>query len=331
MKVENLNKRAIVAGIIVIAIVAAAIGIYALYVYPQEVGNGGNIVVKDDMGRTVTLNKTANRVVSLAPSNTEILFAIGAGSKVVGVTEFCDYPPEAVEGVKNGTIAVVGGFTDINVEKVVSLKPDVVFAYYGQKSVVEELENLSIPTIVFNPKNLDMIYNDITIAGKVTGMEDGAKKVISEMRNKVNYVESHILNLPKKRVFFVAWGNPLMTAGNDTFINYLISLARGENIFSDSSGWPTVNMETVVARNPDIIILTPHCGLTKDDILNNWSKEINAVKNQSVYVIEDDILVRPGPRIVDGLVALAEAIHPEAFGEKSYELEGYTQWAVSAP
>ncbi len=328
---ESMDKRAIIAGIVVIAVVVAAIGVYALYVYPHKTEKSGNIVVKDDMGRTVVLNETADRVVSLAPSNTEILFAIGAGNKVVGVTEFCDYPPEAVEGVENGSIATVGGFTDINVEKVVSLKPDVVFAYYGQKSVVEELENLSIPTIVFNPKNLDMIYNDIAIAGKVTGMDDGAKKVVSEMRNKVNYVESHIVNLPKKKVFYVAWGNPLMTAGNDTFISYLISLAGGKNIFSDSTGWPTVNMESVVARNPDVIILTPHCGLTKNDVLNNWSNEINAVKNQSVYVIEDDILVRPGPRIVDGLIALAEAIHPDAFQEKSYDLEGYTQWAVTTP
>ncbi len=328
----NMDRKTVIVGIVVIAIVAAAIGFYAFYVYPQKTQGSGKIVVKDDMGRTVILNKTADRVVSLAPSNTEILFAIGAGSKVVGVTEFCDYPPEAVEGVKNGSIAVVGGFaSDISIEKIVSLKPDAVFAYYGQKSVVEELENLSIPTVVFNPHNLDMIYNDITIAGEITGMNDGAKKVISEMRNTVNYVESHVANLPAKKVFFVAWGNPLMTAGNDTFINYLISLADGKNIFSDSSGWPTVSMESIVARNPDAIILTPHCGLTKKDVLNNWSNEINAVKNGSVYVIDDDILVRPGPRIVQGLLAIAEDIHPNAFEEKSYNLEVTEQWAVAAP
>ena len=326
-----MNNKTMLAGIVIIVIIAAAIGVYTLYIYPQKTENSGKIVVRDDMGRTVALNKTAERVVSLAPSNTEILFAIGAGNKVVGVTEFCDYPPEAVEGVKNGSIAIIGGFTDINVEKVASLKPDVVFAYYGQKSVVEELDNLSIPTVVFNPKNLGMIYNDIMIAGKIAGMEDNAKKVVSEMRNTVNYVESRVENLQAKKVFFVAWGNPLMTAGNGTFINYLISLAGGKNIFSDSSGWPAVSMEGVVAKNPDVIILTPHCGLTKDDVLKNWSQEINAVKNQSIYVIDDDILVRPGPRIVQGLLALAQDIHPEVFEEKSYDLEGYAQWAVATP
>ncbi len=307
----------IVAAVIVVSILFASIGMYYLN---SSHGNGtGNFWVKDDMGRKIYINGTVERIVSLAPSNTEILFAIGAGNKVVGVTDFCDYPPEAVERIKNGTIKSVGGFVNISVEKMVSLQPDVVFAYYGQEKIIEELDNLSIPTVVFNPKNIDMIYNDILIAGKVTGFEENARTLVNEMKNRVNEITSKVKDLQRKRVFFIVWGNPLMTAGSDTFINQLIELAGGENIFDDLSGWPSINIESVMERNPDIIILTPYCGITAQDILNNWSREINAVKNESVYTIEDlNILIRPGPRIVEGLETLAKIIHPEALETKGY-------------
>ena len=318
------GKMGILAAGIVIAIILAGIGVY-YYTIPSE-KESGNIIIRDDMGRTVVLNKTPERIVSLAPSNTEILFAIGAGHRVVGVTEFCNYPPEAVEGVKNGSIEVVGGFTRINVEKIVSLEPDVVFAYFGQEKEIKQLENLSIPTIVFNPKNLGMIYNDILIAGRVTGLERNAEKVVNEMKEKVNYVVSKVSALEKRRVFYVLWGDPLMSVGGDTFIGQLINLAGGENIFGDTTGWPTVNMESVVERNPDVIILDPYCGVSKEDVLNNWSREINAVKNGSVYVVSNqDLIVRAGPRIADGLEMLAEIIHPEAFETKALWMEG--EWA----
>ncbi len=314
-----------VAAALIVVILLAGIGVYYYTLTPTEEQNGP-IVIVDDMGRTVVINGTPERIVSLAPSNTEILFAIGAGDRVVGVTEYCDYPPEAVDGVKNGTIQVVGGFVDINVEKVVALKPDVVFAYYGQEKTIKQLENLSIPTVVFNPKNITMIYDDIIIAGKVTGNIEEANALVEEMKEKVNDVVSKVSGLEKRRVFYVVWGDPLMTVGGDTFISQLITLAGGVNIFENTTGWPTVNMESVVEKNPDIIILDPYCGLSKEDVLNNWSKEINAVANGSVYVVEDqNLVIRPGPRIVDGLEILARMIHPEAFETRALWLEG--EWA----
>jgi len=300
----------LVVGIIAVAMAAYIVVVNNYFSSPHT----GKITVTDDMGRKVSIDKPANRVVSLAPSNTEILFAIGAGEKVVGVTSYCDYPPEVVEKVNSGEIEIVGGFTDINVEKVVSLQPDVVFAYYGQKDVVEKLESLNISTVVFNPSDLEDIYHDIYIAGLLTGKTVGAENVIKDMKNTVVEVKNKIEGLAKKKVFFVVWGDPLMTAGNGTFIHYLIEEAGGEDIFGDVSSWATVSMESVIERNPDVIILSEHCGMSVNDVLNNWSKEISAVKNGEVYMISDDnIIVRPGPRIVLGLEELAKIIHPEAF------------------
>ncbi len=319
------RKEGAIAGAIIVLLLLAGIGVY-YYTMPSGEKGKGSIVVVDDMGREVRLSGTAKRIVSLAPSNTEILFAIGAGSKVVGVTAFCNYPPEAVNGIKNGTITVVGGFTTISIENITALQPDVVFAYFGQEKIVRGLENLSIPTIVFNPKNLTMIYNDIIIAGRVTGMESNAQALVNQMKEKVNYVVSKVSSLEKRRVFYVVWGNPLMTAGGDTFISQLIELAGGVNIFENTTGWPTVNMESVVESNPDVIILDPYCGISREDVLNNWSKEINAVASGDVYVLENqDLVIRPGPRIVDGLEELAKIIHPEAFQTRALWLEG--EWA----
>lgn len=305
----GLKKKYIMVG----AIMSVLIVLLSVYLIFTTVGNRpAPITITDDMGRKVTLARPASRVVSLAPSNTEILFAIGAGSKVVGVTKFCDYPAEVVKLVKEGKIEVVGGFVDISVEKVVALSPDVVFAYYGQKDVVLKLESMNISTVVFNPKNLDDIYRNIYIAGLLTGKVEEAQKLIKAMKNEASKVEKEVKNLEKKRVFFVVWGDPLMTAGNGTFINYLISIAGGINIFSDAEGWVTVNMESVIAKNPEVIILSRHSGIKVSDVLSNWSKSIDAVKNSRVYMLEDDNLVnRPGPRIVEGLKIIASLIHKQ--------------------
>jgi len=326
----KMSKKALAAGIIVVVIVAAIIGGYAYYAYEgknsvsNEQSNNGKIVVKDDEGNTITLKKPASRIVSLAPSNTEILFAVGAGNQVVGVTQFCDYPPAAVERVKNGSLTVVGGFADkyINIEKIVSLKPDLVLAFGGgmQTNTIAKLRSLNITVAVLNPTNITGIYYDIIMVGELTGHKNKAVKIVDYMKNKLHEIENKISGLPKKKVFFVAWNNPLMTAGNHTFINYAISLAGGINIFgNEKSSYPIVNMEQVIAKNPDVIIITPHCQLTKQEILSNWSKEINAVKNGQVYVIDDDLLVRPGPRIIQGIEELAEDLHPNAFENTDLE------------
>ena len=322
-KVRKMEKKALAIGIIVV-VVAALIGGYAYYVYGGGSNAGsGKINVVDDEGNNVTLEKPASRIVSLAPSNTEILFAVGAGNQVVGVTQFCDYPPEVNEKVKNGTIKVVGGYADdyINIETIVSLNPDLVLAYGGgmQTKTIAKLESLNITVAVLNPKDLNGIYKDIGIVGKLTGYINNANNVVKNMKNKVNEVGEKISGLPKKKVFYVVWNNPLMTAGKNTFINQVISLAGGINIFGDEkTSYPTVSMEDVIAKNPDVIIIIPHCQLTKEDILKNWSKEIDAVKNGSIYEIDDDIVVRPGPRIVQGIEEMAEDLHPEAFKSIDY-------------
>ena len=178
---------------------------------------------------------------------------------------------------------------------------------------LDQLEQIA-PVIIIDPQNLEGIYKAIEMLGLAVNREEYAKSVITEMKAKVSYITSLVQDKPKVNVFYIVWNNPLMTAGKGTFINDLIQLAGGENIFSDVQGWATVSIEEVLARNPDVIILTPHCGYTPEDLCNTELARTNAVKNGKVVVIQDDnIIVRPGPRIIYGLEELAKFIHPEAF------------------
>lgn len=275
--------------------------------HPEAFGGKYPITITDFTGRKVTIKEEPERIISLAPSITETLFFIGAGEKVVGVTKFDDYPPQVVN------ITKIGGFSDPNIEVIASLKPDLIIGTSMHLKYLDQLEQIA-PVIIIDPQNLEGIYKAIEMLGLAVNREEYAKSVITEMKAKVSYITSLVQDKPKVNVFYIVWNNPLMTAGKGTFINDLIQLAGGENIFSDVQGWATVSIEEVLARNPDVIILTPHCGYTPEDLCNTELARTNAVKNGKVVVIQDDnIIVRPGPRIIYGLEELAKFIHPEAF------------------
>lgn len=270
----------------------------------------------DQEGRTVTLDGVPQRIVSLAPSNTEILFAIGLGDKVVGVTDYADYPAAAK------TKPSVGGYTDPDIEKIVALKPDLVLATDIQMpKVVPELEKLGIKVAVLNPKNLDQILQSITLVGQMTGASTEAATLVSSMQTRIKAVEDKVAGLSpsqKPKVFYAVWYNPLMSAGQGTFQNDLIQKAGGINIAANLTGWSNISIETVIADNPDIMI----AGLSQPSIKDNNFKFINtdprladtsARKNGKVYGIDSNIVSRDGPRIVDALEQMAKMIHPELF------------------
>ncbi len=269
------------------------------------------LTITDFANRKVTIKKQPERIVSLAPSITETLYFLGALDRVVGVTQFDDYPAD----VKKGR-TIVGGFSNPNIEVIASLKPDLIIATSMDMKYLDQLQQIA-PVIVIDPKNIEDIYTSIELLGKVLGKEEQAKKVVNDMKTKINEISSRVKALSRPKVFYIVWNNPLMTAGANTFINDLIRLAGGENIFSDVKGWKSVSMEQVLARNPDIIILTPHCGMSVNDVYKSELAQTNAAKNGKVIMIENEnVLVRPSPRIVEGLEELAKAIHPEAFGGK---------------
>lgn len=284
---------------------------------PATTSAGFPVTLTDDLGRQVTISAPPQRIVSLVPSNTEILFAVGAGQQVVGVTEYCDYPPEAQTREK------IGGFSakTISVEKIVALEPDLVLsAGEIQQSVIEALEQAEIPVFALAPERLAGVYHNIETVGRLTGRETQAAEVVAEMQDRVAAVTEKSQQIPEDKrpaVFYEVWDEPLMTAGPTTFVGELIELAGGKNIFADvSEEYPQVSAETVIQRDPDVVLGPDTHGeeLIAENIKARpgW-ENIRAVKEGRIYLVNGDIVSRSGPRLVDALEAIARTLHPDLF------------------
>jgi iron complex transport system substrate-binding protein len=279
-----------------------------------------SLEITDDHGRTVTIADIPERVISLAPSATEILFALGVGDKVVGVTDYCDYPEELVRKIETGKIHKVGApFPGFNLETIVDLEPDVVFAIGATvPDYVYDLDELGIPAIVLNAKDIDGIFHDIELVGEVSGKEDKAEVLVADLGDDIDEIVATVSGASVRAVFYgVDVSDPalLWTTGNGTFIDALITLAGGVNIAGDLEGWPTYNLEDLVDTNPEVIVLGgANWGVSAEEVASRpvW-EDLDAVKNESIYAIDDTTLVRPGPRIAEGLELLATLIHPELF------------------
>ncbi|MCR4432019.1 MAG: cobalamin-binding protein [Tepidanaerobacteraceae bacterium] len=270
--------------------------------------------VKDQMNRQVIMGKEPQRIVSLAPSNTEILFALGLGEKVVGVTNYCDYPEEAKSKEK------IGGFSDPNLEKIVSLKPDLVVATDMHQDIVEQMEKLNIPAVVLVPKNIPDMLNSIKILGMISGKESESLRLIKALENRIKAVEDKVVDIPKEKlpkVYYEVWPEPFTTAGPGTFVNDIIQSAGGQNIAGDAEkAYPQYSQEMIISKNPDIIIFSHHGSSkqTVEDILKRpgW-ENISAVKDKKVFYVDENIMQRATPRLIDGLEQIAKIIHPELF------------------
>ena len=269
------------------------------------------ITVVDFANRTVTIEKPPERVVTLAPSITEDLYYLGLFERVVGVTNYDDFP----KGVAN--LTRIGGYGKYaNLEKIAALKPDLILADSYSLSILPSLEKIA-PVVIVDPHSLNDIPKALELLGKVFNAEDSAKEVVTEFNEKIKAVSSAVKGAPKPKVFYVVWNNPLMTAGGGTFISDVINLAGGENIFNDTSGWPQVSFEQVLERNPDVIILTPHCGMTVQDVYKGPLANTKAARDGKVYMIEnEDDLIHPSPRVILGLEEVAKLLHPDAFRVK---------------
>jgi iron complex transport system substrate-binding protein len=266
--------------------------------------------VFDDLDNLVAINGTPQRIVSLAPSNTEILFALGLGDKVVGVTDWCDYPLEALEKEK------VGSYDTPDIEKIVALTPDLILVAYGTTmDVINNLIGLGLTVFGIKTTDLDDVLNDIKTIGEITDKEVEAQVLTSEMESRIQAVTNQTEELEQRpRVFYIVWHDPLWTAGSETFIHELIEKGGGVNICQNITGYTTISIEEVVARNPEVIITS------------EWSFEwasnetgplasTNASQSGRIYTCDDNLVQRPGPRLVEGLEWFAHFIHPEIFEE----------------
>ncbi len=281
------------AAILFVAVLAAAAGsVYAAGGYP--------VSIVDDTGMTIEIPREPVRIVSLAPSNTEILFALGLGDKVVGVTSACDYP-EAAKKVDK-----VGDY-NINIEAVVAKRPDLVVAVADlQMPVVQKLRELKLRVVAVNPRTLEEVFHAVEVIGDACGAGDAGRRMVDGLRARVAAVESKAATIPadsRPRVFVEIWNDPLMTAGAGTFVDDLVRRAGGRNVVGHIEGWPQISPETVLSAHTDFIILT--CFNRAEVMARHEWRKVPAVVQGRVFEIHPDLMVRPGPRLVDGLEALA--------------------------
>ena len=276
-----------------------------------------SITMVDDLDREITIDGPAQRIVSLAPSNTEILFAVGAGKQVVGRDEFSDYPLQA-----NDLPTVGGGFGDYNFEVIVELQPDLVLAAeINTPEQVKALEDLGL-TVFFlaNPSSLDEMYENLVKVATLTGHEEDVDGLVDSLRDRVAEVEAAISIVEDRPMVFYELDatdpSAPWTAGAGTFINTLIVMAGGENIASDLEGaYLQISIEELLLRDPQVILLGDAAyGVSPDSVKarTGWDN-INALVNERIYTFDDNLVSRPGPRLVDGLEELATLIHPEIY------------------
>lgn len=269
------------------------------------------IEVEDDFGNVVTFEKAPEKIISMAPSHTEILFALGLGDKIVGVTSYCDYPEEALEKEK------IGDFNGINLERVIELEPDLVINYGpGNEEENLRLQEAGIQVLGYLPESIDEVIETIKSIGKATGVEDKAQTVTENMLEKKDEILEKIKDTEKVKVFYEIWHDPLQAAGAGSFMDNLINLANGDNIAKDAEGeYPQYDLEQLVERDPEVYLTSADMpDKTVESILQRPGYSgITAIKEGNVYILDANITSRPGPRIIEALEIVAKAIHPEVF------------------
>lgn len=275
-------------------------------------GSGYPLTITDAVGRKVTFDSRPERIVSIAPSVTETLFAVGAGRRVVGVTTADDYPPE-VESIE-----AVGDFRGPNVEKVISLDTDLMFLSFdgATKGYADDMqEKTKAKVVVLNPKTVEEAISSVGQVARIVGAQEKGRVVEERLRSELKQIEEQVVGEPEPTVFYEVWGDPLQTAGPGSFIDDTIRLAGGENIAADTKeAYPEYSKETLLQKDPDYYLAARSSGVDAEEISRRPGySALEAVKDGHVVVVNDDLVVRPGPRIVDGVREIAEVIHPEAF------------------
>ncbi len=271
--------------------------------------------VTDQMGRKVTFLKDPRRLVALAPSITEVIFALEQEDRLKGVTRFSDFPPQAANLPK------VGSYVHLDLEKIVALKPDLCIAIKdgNPKEVVDRLESLNIPVYAVDPRNLEAVMETMLEIGGLLNADKKAKFLVQRMHSRVQRVQSMVAKADHRpRVFFQIGISPIVSVGTHTFIHELILLAGGQNILKSQTPYPRLSKEQVIALSPEIIIITSMArGEIFERVKKQWQSWPNlpAVRNRRIFLVDSDLFDRPTPRIVDGLELLGRLLHPKLFKE----------------
>ena len=304
----------IVTSLIVLLLLAGTVG-----ATPTDDGER-SITVIDDSGKTVLIQGEPQRIVSLAPSNTEILYALGLEDRIVAVTERCDYPPATADKPK------VGGFSTVNIEKVIAMEPDLIFAAPANTDeVIDRLRSLGMTVVTLDPQTIDGVLHDIELAGRATGQEEQASVLIRELQQRIRAVTENPAESPADHpsVAHVIWYDPLWVSGRGTIQNEENTQAGGLNAVGSIEEWGIVSLEEFIVTDPDYILVSSGTGMSKEgyDVIYDYfmneprMQNLKAVKNGHVYVVDADTVSRGGPRIVDALEEVARDLRPDLFDE----------------
>ena len=267
----------------------------------------------DQQGRSVEVPDHPMRVVAFAPSITEIMFALGLEDRLVGATQFSDYPAVAEKLPK------VGSYVHLDVERIVSLNPDLCITVKDGNpiTVVRKLETVGIPVYSVDPRDLAAVMDTMTEIGRLMDAENQAESVVAEMTDRIRQVEKQIsCSTHRPGVFFQIGITPIVSAGTPTFIHKLIERAGGTNLAQGPTPYPRFSKEQVIGLWPDVFIITSMARNTIfEQVKKEWRqwRDLPAVKNNRIYLVDSDILDRASPRLVEGLEIMAHLIHPECF------------------
>jgi iron complex transport system substrate-binding protein len=309
--------------VIALAIIIVVAGVIVWQqVYQTEETKTGQVTVIDDYDRNVTItNYPPQRIVSLAPSCTEIIFALNLEDKLVGVDNYGYYPPEIAEEIDSRNILKVGQYSDMSIEAIVDLQPDLIIAAMRlQYQTVENLAAVGQTAMIIYPQNFDDVLDDITLIGEATGHTEEAEALVNSILNRAQEIADKTQDASKPRIYIeYSFNGGFQSFGSGSFADELIKKAGGQNIFTDSpSAYIATSSEEVIVSNPEIIIIakgamSEAAGLTPETIRNRpgWN-EIDAVQNNQIYEIEERLLL-PGPAMIEGLESIAEIVHPEIF------------------
>ena len=268
----------------------------------------------DQIGRIVVFEEPLTRVVSLAPSLTETSYEVGGGSALVGATRFANFPEAAAR------LPRVGTYVALDVEKIVSLRPQLCLAIRdgNPKASVERLESLGIPVYVFDPKSLEDVVDTVTRLGDIYRTEATSSALASGYYKRLSRVAQHLEGVKERpRVFFQIDAQPIISAGADTFLNQLLVRSGSVNLAADRTGYPRYSWEELLGLMPEVVLLASMGGgYTDQDLRSRWETwpQIPAVSNQRLYVVDADLFDRPSPRLIDALEHLVGLLHPTLVG-----------------
>jgi iron complex transport system substrate-binding protein len=286
---------------------------HALRLTPSPV-HAEPITVTDDLGHSVRFTTPPQRIISLAPALTEMLFSLGLDDRIVGVTDYCNYPAAAMTKLR------VGGLNP-NIEKIISLHPDLIVAVAGiyQNQSLARFEQFHLPYVTVDPSSIEKIFEAILVFGKIAGAEETAAEEVGKLRHRLNAVHQKVLAGSRPRLLYVVDADPLISVGKGSYLDDLIRAAGGVNISGGlEKAYPIVSMEYVIRQDPQVIILAMDADqVLSDQERQHWSRwsSLSAVRNGKIYKVDRDLLNRPGPRVLDGVEELARLLHPAVGNE----------------